>query len=113
MSQLADVVIVDAIRTPMGRSKNGVFRNVRAENLSAPLVDALLTRNAGLDPAFVDDVLWGCVNQTEEQGHNIARNMAVLSQLPHSTAAQTINRLCGSSMSALHTAAQAIMYRLW
>ena len=104
-----DVVIVDCVRTPMGRSKGGVYKNVRAENLSTPLIDALLCRNAALDPADIEDVLWGCVNQTEEQGHNIARNMTVMTQLPHSVGAQTINRLCGSSMSALHSGAQAIM----
>ncbi|CAA0118745.1 3-ketoacyl-CoA thiolase [BD1-7 clade bacterium] len=107
--ELNDVVIVDCVRTPMARSRDGVFRNVRAENLSATLVDALLSRNAALDPLEIEDVLWGCVNQTEEQGHNIARNMAVMTSLPHSVGAQTINRLCGSSMSALHSAAQAIM----
>lgn len=104
-----DVVIVDAVRTPMARSKDSVFRHVRAENLSAILVDALLDRNKNLDPSEVEDVLWGCVNQTEEQGHNMARNMALMTRLPHTTGAQTINRLCGSSMSALHTAAQGIM----
>lgn len=103
-----DIVIVDAVRTPMARSKNGVFRNVRAETLSAATVDALLSRNAALNPADVGDVLWGCVNQTEEQGHNVARNMAVLTNLPHSVPAQTVNRLCGSSMSALHSAVQGI-----
>lgn len=103
-----DVVIVDCVRTPMARSREGVFRNVRAETLSARLVDALLDRNRALDPAAVEDVLWGCVNQTAEQGHNIARNMSVLTRLPHTVPAQTINRLCGSSMSALHAAAHAI-----
>lgn len=107
--QADDVVIVDCVRTPMGRSKDGVFRHVRAETMSAVLVDALLSRNPALDPALVDDVLWGCVNQTEEQGHNIARNMTILTRLPHSVPAQTINRLCGSSMSALQLAAQSIM----
>ena len=103
-----DIVIVDCVRTPMAKSKGGVYRNVRAENLSAHLIDALLDRNTNLDPAEVEDVLWGCVNQTAEQGHNIARNMSVMTKLPHTVAAQTINRLCGSSMSALHSAAQAI-----
>ncbi|MEC8741241.1 MAG: acetyl-CoA C-acyltransferase FadA, partial [Pseudomonadota bacterium] len=65
-------------------------------------------RNPGLDPAEVEDVVWGCVNQTLEQGWNVARNAALMSVLPHSTCAQTVNRLCGSSMSALHTAASAI-----
>ena len=104
-----DVVIVDCARTPMARSKNGVFRNVRAENLSAALIDALLARNPGVDPASFEDVIWGCVNQTNEQGWNIARMISVLTKLPHEVAGQTVSRLCGSSMSALHTAATAIM----
>ncbi|POP52511.1 acetyl-CoA C-acyltransferase FadA [Zhongshania marina] len=104
-----DVVIVDCARTPMGRSKNGVFRNVRAENMSAALIDGLLARNAGIDPALFEDVIWGCVNQTNEQGWNIARMISVMTKLPHEVAGQTVSRLCGSSMSALHTAAQAIM----
>lgn len=102
-------VVVDCVRTPMGRSKNGVFRNVRAEELSARLVEALLDRNPAVEPAQVDDVIWGCVNQTLEQGINIARNMALLTRLPVEVPAQTINRLCGSSMQALHSACQAIM----
>lgn len=104
-----DVVIVDCARTPMGRSKNGVFRNVRAEDLSAGLVTALLERNSGLDPAEIDDVIWGCVNQTEEQGWNIARMMSLLTPIPHTVPAQTVSRLCGSSMAALHTATANIM----
>jgi acetyl-CoA acyltransferase len=104
-----DAVIVDAIRTPMGRSKGGSFRNVRAEALSAAVMQGILKRNPALNPADIDDIIWGCVNQTKEQGFNIGRNAAVLAGLPHSVAAQTVNRLCGSSMAALHTAAQAIM----
>lgn len=104
-----DVVIVDAVRTPMGKTKNGMFRNVRAEKLSAELINALKVRNPGWNVAETEDVIWGCVNQTLEQGMNIARNIAILANLPRTTAAQTINRLCGSSMQALHIAAQAIM----
>lgn len=104
-----DAVIVDCVRSPMGRSKNGVFRHVRAETLSAALINALLLRNAALDPADVEDVIWGCVNQTLEQGMNVARMLSLLTPIPHTSAAQTINRLCGSSMSALHIAAQSIM----
>ncbi|WP_299201110.1 acetyl-CoA C-acyltransferase FadA [uncultured Amphritea sp.] len=104
-----DVVIVDAVRTPMGRSKGGSFRHVRAEELSARVMQALLQRNPNVNPAEIEDVIWGCVNQTKEQGFNIGRNAAVLAGLPHSVAAQTVNRLCGSSMAALHSAAQAIM----
>ncbi|AEF55229.1 acetyl-CoA C-acyltransferase FadA [Marinomonas posidonica] len=104
-----DVVIIDAVRSPMGKSKNGVFRNVRAENLSAGLVKALFKRNPNVDPKDVEDLIWGCVNQTLEQGFNMARAVSLLAGLPITSAAQTVNRLCGSSMSAIHTAAQAIM----
>ena len=101
-------VIVDAVRSPMGRSKNGVFRNVRAENLSAHLIKALLERTPDLDPKDIEDVVWGCVQQTKEQGFNIARMAAVIAGVPYTVPAQTVNRLCGSSMSALHTAAMSI-----
>lgn len=104
-----DVVIIDAVRSPMGKTKNGVFRNVRAENLSAALVKALFKRNPNVDPKDVEDLIWGCVNQTLEQGFNVARAISLLAGLPITTAAQTVNRLCGSSMSAIHTASQAIM----
>ncbi len=103
-----DAVIVDGIRTPMARSKGGAFRYVRAEELSATLINALFERNPAARPEDVEDVIWGCVNQTLEQGWNVARNAALISILPHTTCAQTVNRLCGSSMSALHTAATAI-----
>lgn len=103
-----DVVVVDAVRTPMGRAKNGCFRNVRAETLSAVLIDALFQRNEGAKAAEVEDVIWGCVNQTMEQGFNVARQISLLTQIPHTSSAQTVNRLCGSAMTAIHTAAQAI-----
>lgn len=103
-----DAVIVDAVRTPMGKSKNGQFRYVRAERLSASLIEALMARNPNWNPKETEDVIWGCVNQTKEQGMNIARNIAMLAELPREVAAQTINRLCGSSMQALHTAAMGI-----
>ncbi|MDD1795613.1 acetyl-CoA C-acyltransferase FadA [Enterovibrio makurazakiensis] len=105
---MKNVVIVDCIRTPMGRSKGGAFRNVRAEDLSAHLMRSLLVRNPQLDPSDIEDIYWGCVQQTLEQGFNIARNAALLAGIPHSVAATTVNRLCGSSMQALHDAARAI-----
>jgi len=104
-----DVVIVDAVRTPMGKSRNGMYRNVRAENLSSLLVQALQERNPGWDVAQTEDVIWGCVNQTLEQGMNVARIIGMMAGLPRTVAGQTVNRLCGSSMQALHTAAQGIM----
>lgn len=103
-----DAVIVDFGRTPMGRSKGGMHRNTRAENMSAELISGVLNRNEKVDPTEVEDVIWGCVNQTLEQGWNIARMASLMTQIPHTSAAQTVSRLCGSSMSALHTAVQAI-----
>lgn len=102
------VVIVDAIRTPMGRSKGGAYRNVRAEDLSAHLMRSILSRNPALEAAALDDIYWGCVQQTLEQGFNIGRNAALLAEIPHSVPAVTVNRLCGSSMQALHDAARMI-----
>ena len=75
-----DVVIVDFGRTPMGRSKGGMHRNTRAETMSAHLISKLLERNPKVDPAEVEDVIWGCVNQTLEQGWNIARMASLMRQ---------------------------------
>ena len=104
-----NVVIVDCIRTPMGRSKAGAFRHVRAEDLSAHLMKGILKRNPQVDPTQIEDVYWGCVQQTLEQGFNIARNAALLAGVPKNVGAVTVNRLCGSSMQALHDASRAIM----
>ncbi|MDA5545432.1 MULTISPECIES: acetyl-CoA C-acyltransferase FadA [Yersinia] len=106
---MENVVIIDAVRTPMGRSKGGAFRQVRAEDLSAHLMRAILSRNPKLNAAEIDDIYWGCVQQTLEQGFNIARNASLLAEIPHSVPAVTVNRLCGSSMQALHDGARAIM----
>ncbi len=103
-----DVVIVDAIRTPMGRSKGGAFKNVRAEELSAHLMNSLLDRNPNVDPGEIEDIIWGCVQQTLEQSFNVARMAQLVSRIPFHVSAQTINRLCGSSMTALHTATMSI-----
>lgn len=105
---MKDVVIVDCIRTPMGRSKGGAFRNVRAEDLSAELMKGLLERNPQVDVTEIEDIYWGCVQQTLEQGFNIARNSALVAGLPHSIPGVTVNRLCGSSMQAIHDATRAI-----
>lgn len=102
-----DVVIVDGVRSAMGKSRNGMFRNVRADSLSAELVRALVARNQ-FDTNEVEDVIWGCVNQTLEQGMNIARNIGLLADIPKTAGGQTVNRLCGSSMQAIHTAAAQI-----
>ena len=106
---MQDAVIIDAVRTPMARSKGGAFRNVRADELSVALIRALLARNPALDPTEIEDVLWGCANQTLEQSHNLARAIALMADLPHEVGSQTVNRLCGSSLQAINTAAQSVM----
>ncbi|WP_041523183.1 acetyl-CoA C-acyltransferase FadA [Gilvimarinus agarilyticus] len=106
--QPRDPVIVDFARTAMGRSKGGCFRHSRADDISAALVRGLLDRNPGLDARQIDDLIWGCVLQREEQAFNIARYIVLLAGLDHSIPAQTVNRLCGSSMAALHSASANI-----
>ena len=107
--QPRDAVIVDFARTAMGRSKGGCFRNTRADELSAEVIKGLLARNEAIDPEEIDDLIWGCVMQRDEQGFNLARFVGLMAGLPHTVPAQTVNRLCGSSMSAMHTAAANIM----
>ena len=106
---MKQAVIIDCIRTPMGRSKGGVFRNVRSETLSALLMKGLIERNPQVKPEMIEDVIWGCVKQTLEQDFNIARNSALLAGFPKTVAGVTLNRLCGSSMEAIHQATRSIM----
>lgn len=105
---MKNAVIVDAVRTPMARSKAGNFRNVRAEELSAHLMREILKRNPKLAAGEIEDIIWGCVQQTLEQCYNIGRNAQLLTDIPKTVSAQTVNRLCGSSMTAIHMAAQGI-----
>ncbi|MFA0655738.1 acetyl-CoA C-acyltransferase FadA [Vibrio sp. 10N.222.49.C12] len=106
---MKNVVVVDCLRTPMGRSKGGAFRHNRAEDLSAHLMKGILERNPEVNPVEIEDIYWGCVQQTLEQGFNVARNAALLAGLPIEIGAVTVNRLCGSSMQALHDATRSIM----
>lgn len=105
---MKNAVIVDAIRTPMAKSKAGAYRNTRAEELSAHLMREILKRNPKVNPAEIEDIIWGCVQQTLEQCYNIGRNAALLTDIPKTVSAQTVNRLCGSSMTAIHMAVQGI-----
>lgn len=105
---MKNAVIVDAVRTPMARSKAGNFRNVRAEELSAHLMSEILKRNPKINPGEIEDIIWGCVQQTLEQCYNIGRNAQLLTDIPKTVSAQTVNRLCGSSMTAIHMAVQGI-----
>ncbi|MEZ5171498.1 MAG: thiolase family protein [Acidimicrobiia bacterium] len=100
-------VIVDAVRTPMGK-RNGSLKDVHPVDLAALTLEELVKRS-DLDPALVDDVIMGCVMQVGEQGVNIARNAALTAGFPHSVPGTTIDRQCGSSQQSLHFAAQGVM----
>ena len=104
---MANAVIVDAVRTPLGR-RNGALRDWHPVDLAAHVLRALVERN-GLDPALVDDVIAGCVSQTGEQGLNVARNAALAAGFPEEVPGTTVDRQCGSSQQALHFAAQGVM----
>jgi len=102
-----EAVIVDAVRTPLGR-RNGALRDWHPVDLTAHVLRALIERN-DIDPAAVDDVIAGCVSQTGEQGLNLARNAALAAGFPESVPGTTVDRQCGSSQQALHFAAQGVM----
>ncbi|MBF8376765.1 thiolase family protein [Alicyclobacillus mali] len=102
-----EVVIVDAIRTPIGR-KNGSLSSVHPVDLLAPLLQALVERNQ-LDPMEIEDVVTGCVTMTGEQGGNIGRMAVLAAGLPVEVPSFSLNRMCGSSQQAIHNAAQAIL----
>ena len=106
---MRSAVVIEAVRTPIGRAhpEKGMFRDVRADELSADLIRALLDR-VGLPPEAVEDIHWGCVKQQGEQGYNIGRMAALIAGLPIEVGACTVNRLCGSSLQAIHQAAQSI-----
>jgi acetyl-CoA acyltransferase len=102
-----DAFICDAIRTPFGRY-GGALKDVRADDLGAVPIKALIARNPGVDWRALDDVIYGCANQAGEDNRNVARMAALLAGLPTEAPGATINRLCGSGMDAVGTAARAI-----
>ena len=99
--------ICDAVRTPIGRY-GGALSTVRTDDLGAIPIKALIERNSGVDWAAVDDVIYGCANQAGEDNRNVARMAALLGGLPVDVAGSTVNRLCGSGLDAIGTAARAI-----
>jgi len=104
---MATAVIVDAVRTPLGR-RNGALRDWHPVDLAAIVLRALVERN-DLDPALVDDVIAGCVSQTGEQALNLARSAALAAGFPETVPGTTVDRQCGSGQQALHFAAQGVM----
>ena len=106
-SQITQAFICDAIRTPFGRY-GGALSSIRTDDLGAIPIKALMARNPKVDWAAINDVLYGCANQAGEDNRNIARMAALLAGLPLDVAGATINRLCGSGLDAVGTAARAI-----
>ena len=106
---MRQAVVIEAVRTPVGRAhpEKGIFRDVRADDLSADLMKALLER-VGMPAAEVEDIQWGCVKQEREQGYDIARMAALIAGLPIEVGGVTVNRNCGSSLQAINAAAQSI-----
>ncbi|MBW3667101.1 MAG: thiolase family protein [Actinobacteria bacterium] len=104
---MRNAVIVDAVRTPVGR-RNGVFKDYHPVDLAAVPLEALVERN-GLDPELIEDVIMGTVSQTGEQAYNVGRNAALAAGFPESVPGVTIDRQCGSSQQSVHFAAQAVM----
>jgi acetyl-CoA acyltransferase len=102
-------VIIDAVRTPIGRAhpEKGIYRDVRADDLSADLMKALLERS-GVPATEVEDIVWGCVKQSGEQGYDVARMASLIAGLPLEIGGATVNRNCGSSLQAINQAAHSI-----
>jgi acetyl-CoA C-acetyltransferase/3-oxo-5,6-didehydrosuberyl-CoA/3-oxoadipyl-CoA thiolase len=103
---MTDALIIDAVRTPIGRYA-GALSSVRPDDLAAHVVKSLVERT-GIDPSLVDDVIFGCANQAGEDNRNVGRMAALLAGLPVTVAGQTVNRLCGSGLEAVRSAAHAI-----
>src|SRR5205085_4609031 len=102
-------VVIEAVRTPVGRAhaEKGMYRDVRADDLSADIMKALLEK-AQLPPHLIEDIHWGCVKQEREQGYDVARMAALIAGFPIEVGGATVNRNCGSSLQAINQAAQSI-----
>ncbi len=106
MQRSRQAVITHALRTPIGKY-GGVLKDVRPDDMGAAIIKAVVSRS-GIDPVLIDDVMWGCANQAGEDNRNVGRMSALLAGLPQSVPANTINRLCGSSLDAIIQASRAI-----
>ena len=105
---MAEAVIVDSVRTGLAKSFRGGFNQTRADNMTAHIVDALMDRNPQVDPSIVEDMILGCGAPEGAQGHNIARNVAVLSKLPIEVGGTTVNRYCSSGLQTVAMAATQV-----
>ena len=104
---MVDVLVCDAVRTPIGRY-GGSLSSIRTDDLGAIPIAALLQRNSNLDPEAIDDLVYGCANQAGEDNRNVARMSSLLAGMPVSVPAATVNRLCGSGMNAIGNVADGI-----
>ena len=106
---MRQAVVIDALRTPIGRAhaEKGYYRDVRADDLSGDLMHALLER-VKIPASMVEDIHWGCVKQEREQGYDVARMAALIAGFPIEVPGATVNRNCGSSLQAIHQTAQSI-----
>ena len=105
---MPNAVIVDSVRTGLAKSFRGGFNVTRADDMTAHIVNALMERNPEVDPTLVEDIILGCGNPEGPQGHNVARNVAVLSNLPIQTGGVTVNRYCSSGLQTIAMAATQI-----
>jgi len=105
---MPNAVIVDSVRTGLAKSFRGAFNNTRADNMTAHLVNAIMERNPEVDRSMVDDMILGCGAPEGAQGHNIARNVAVLSDLPIQVGGTTVNRYCSSGLQTVAMAATQV-----
>ena len=105
---MANAVIVDSVRTGLAKSFRGGFNATRADDMTAHIVNALMERNPEVDPTLVEDIILGCGNPEGPQGHNVARNVAVLSNLPIQTGGVTVNRYCSSGLQTIAMAATQV-----
>src|SRR5688500_18189345 len=104
---MPEAVIVDAIRTPIGRAAKGSLKDVRADDLAAVPLKALVERNPGVDFGQTDDIMMGCGFQMGEAGYNVGGNAALLAGLDHHVPATTVNRFCASSLQPIRRASHA------
>ena len=111
VTAMREVVIIDGIRTPIGRAgrDQAYYKDVRGDDLGVACVKRLIERSPALNPAEIEDVVWGCANQSGDQSLNIGRMIALLAELPVEVAGATIDRQCGSSLQAVNFGAQEIM----
>src|SRR4051812_9894640 len=104
---MSDAVIVDAVRTPIGK-RNGALAGIHPADLSAHILATLAART-GIDPAAVDDVVWGCGSQARDQAGNVGRTAVLAAGWPETVTAVTVNRACGSSQQSVHFAAAGVI----